>query len=74
MTKKEPYIWLQENEEGGRAVCGCELRTGSTGPSLWFCPLHNAAPKLLRACKLAKEALDLNDEFGNDINRRRLDY
>ena len=70
MSKRTPYIWLQENEERGRAVCGCELRNLNRGPAVWLCPLHEAASNLLRASKLAKWALDLNDEFGTDIDRR----
>lgn len=70
MQERTPYIWLQEDEESGRAVCGCELRNQNGGPALWLCPLHEAASKLLEVCKLAKWALDLNDEFGTDIDRR----
>ena len=57
MSERTPYIWLQEDEEIGRAACGCELRNLSEGPAVWFCPLHEAAPNLLRASKLAKRRL-----------------
>jgi|GEM_PF-4658648 len=70
MSGRTPYIRLQEDEERGRATCGCELRNLNGGPALWLCPLHEAAEKLLQVCKLAKWALDLNDQFGDEIDRR----
>lgn len=46
---KEPDIWLQEYEAGGRADCGCRLDSagpdGMLGAALYYCPMHDAAPE-----------------------------
>lgn len=53
----EPYIWLQDQEKYGKADCGCELvgEWNGSGAALLFCPLHTAAPDLLKACKAARK-------------------
>lgn len=47
----EPWIWLQDTEDYGRADCGCELfqSYGGSGAGVLLCPLHEAAPALLAA-------------------------
>lgn len=49
MANKRPYIWLQENEASGQADCGCRLEARMDGPAFWLCPMHKAAPELLKA-------------------------
>lgn len=47
--------------------CGCEVYYGYAGsdvePGINFCPLHQAAPKLLDACKKAVTRLTEVDNF-----------
>ena len=58
-----PYIWLQEQEQTGRAECGCRLTfdvpggAGTEGPAFFQCPMHDATPKLLAALEEAEEFL-----------------
>ena len=54
----EPWIWLQNTEEDGQAECGCTMiRDWDGDPAFFPCPLHDAAPRLLRACKAAEDLL-----------------
>lgn len=61
MGKRRPYIWLQENELSGRAVCGCELGNSSGGSAVWLCPIHEAAPELLKALERLMPLWDRDD-------------
>ncbi len=54
MSNKRPYLWLQEDEASGRAVCGCMLEIRSRGPAFWFCSFHESAPELLEALHAIK--------------------
>lgn len=47
----EPWIWLQDNEDYGKANCGCELFQSfrDSGAAALLCPLHDSAPDLLAA-------------------------
>lgn len=42
-----PYIWLQDNEQVGRAECGCYI----DGDAFYQCALHAAAPAMLALLK-----------------------
>jgi len=47
---KAPDIWLQPDEDRGKADCGCVLKRGhqnTDDPAFSFCPLHQAAGELL---------------------------
>lgn len=44
------FIWLQEDEESGKADCGCLLERTGQGPRITLCPKHAAADALLEAC------------------------
>ena len=46
-----PWIWLQDTEDYGKADCGCELFQSheGSGAAVLLCPLHDAAPALLAA-------------------------
>lgn len=58
-----PDIWLQEHENEGMAKCGCKLLSfavdNGDGAALYYCPLHETAPDLLKACKAQQKAIDL---------------
>ncbi len=46
------YIYLQDNEQIGIAMCGCSLDYGPDGnPRFWQCNLHENAGLLLSALK-----------------------
>jgi len=49
----EYEIWLQEDEQSGRAGCGCEIGSHPEhgNPYLKFCPMHSAAAALKQACE-----------------------
>jgi len=50
--KKEPFIWLQEDEMRGAAECGCRVSNeDGCGVRVDLCPLHAAAPKMLAAVR-----------------------
>lgn len=54
-----PFIHLQENESQGRASCGCLLTHDEEGNPLYFeCPLHAAAPDLLKALEQVAHFLE----------------
>ena len=43
---------IMEKENGGRPECGCRLHYGKQEfLNLKFCPLHESARELLKACK-----------------------
>ena len=50
---REPFIWLQERETRGEAVCGCVLEY-LPDASVVLCPMHEAAPALLDALRDAR--------------------
>lgn len=53
-----PWIWLQDDEVEGRAECGCELHRVydmTDNPAIVFCPLHEAAPKMLAVLRYAQD-------------------
>ena len=51
-TKREPYIWLQPNENEGVADCGCSLTYDDDGDaSVTLCRMHEAAPALVEALR-----------------------
>jgi hypothetical protein len=45
-----PYIWLQEDESEGSAKCGCRLVSDlqGRGPAVFLCPMHAAAPDMVK--------------------------
>lgn len=53
-----PYIWLQEHEKTGTAICGCELNNaGDDGPAFYQCPTHEIAFELLKELKRCRDLL-----------------
>lgn len=49
--KREPFIWLQEDETEGAADCGCRVIDDDQGVRVILCPLHQAAPRMIPAFK-----------------------
>ena len=48
----EPYIWLQDDEQIGMALCGCMVDyDAEQAARLWQCNLHENAHLLLGALK-----------------------
>lgn len=65
---QKPYIWLQQNEPGDEAVCGCLLTADyqEGGAALFFCPLHEAAREMKE--NLRDVLMVILDEAGNGID------
>ncbi len=66
--KPDGYIWLAKSEASTSAECGCELirqHKTSNDPALVLCPMHEAAPTMLQALKVAHLALraKVNDDL-----------
>ena len=40
MARRIPDIWLQDDEESGTAVCGCQLVNDERGVQLYMCKKH----------------------------------
>lgn len=63
----EPWIWLEEDEAEGTALCGCRLvrDLGTTSdPAVYQCPIHAAAPTwdtVLRDIAGLAQAQDTDD-------------
>jgi hypothetical protein len=61
MSEKLPWLWLETdgNPDGqpemiGKAACGCKLYrfyNGSGDPAFEMCPMHKAAPEMLKALR-----------------------
>ncbi len=54
--ESSPFIWLNDGEQEGIAVCGCRLHhtpdnEAYDNPAFTMCPTHAAAPDLLEALK-----------------------
>ena len=43
--KREPFIWLQENEAVGKADCGCQLEIIDDNPAFFMCDKHASTTK-----------------------------
>ena len=58
--KKEPFIWLQEDEPQDTADCGCRVTDDDGhGVRVELCALHAAAPKMLAALREIAETAAL---------------
>lgn len=57
-AKGVPFILLQEDEYEGSADCGCNIFHIEGCPALNLCPLHEAAPDLLKLIIQTKELLE----------------
>ncbi len=56
-----PDIWLQDDEETGKADCGCLLEFDGDGdPFFIYCPMHKAAADTLA---ILKDIISLDEQF-----------
>ena len=74
--ESSPYIWLNDSEHEGVAVCGCRLyyRKDHDGNVAFdFCPTHAAAPDLLKALEATQIALSYNPESDDLSTEEEID-
>ena len=64
-TDEVGYIWLQDEEEDGRAECGCHLIASQedSGPAIHLCPMHSAAPNMLRVLGVLQKRITTDKRF-----------